>query len=466
MAYKKKLHLANPEKKLKEIEIYHTKRETKVCKSTPKNIELGVRELLSKKVSGTLLGLWLLMPEHLRLGTWDLLKGWTKKGDNDIEPRLALQMVHEACMCVKGIRQSRSLCHQGFELSNGLPYIATDKQIHNLLDSHTSAQAKELQIVLGKIRKQKGDYARKVFAIDPHRVATYSQRVMPKKKKNSKSPSQKVVQYFFCIDTHTGQPIAFTIGSSGKTVTKASLELVEIVKAIIPSKVLLLGDTEHYTTSFIDYLYNKSPFDLLIPAPNKKRINNLLPKLQYERVWAGYAIAETTYKMDGASYPFRLIAQRSGENSSQYTYKSFITKGNGTTIDLLTEQFPKRWSIEEFFNFETTLGWNKVNTLNLNVIYGKLSLTLIAQAAIYQLRKKLPKPYKNWTAEHMANSLFHGIDGDIRVRDDTIIVTMYNLPEKLNIKKHYEHLPEKLEKEGVNPKIPWLYNFKLDFKFK
>jgi len=27
-------------------------------------------------------------------------------------------------------------------------------------------------------------------------------------------------------------------------------------------------------------------------------------------------------------------------------------------------------------------------------------------------------------------------------------------------------MPEKLSSEGINPKIPWLYDFKLDFRFK
>ena len=31
---------------------------------------------------------------------------------------------------------------------------------------------------------------------------------------------------------------------------------------------------------------------------------------------------------------------------------------------------------------------------------------------------------------------------------------------------HYEKLPEKLKREGVDPHIPWLYNYKLDFHFK
>ena len=69
-------------------------------------------------------------------------------------------------------------------------------------------------------------------------------------------------------------------------------------------------------------------------------------------------------------------------------------------------------------------------------------------------------------AKHLADSIFRGIDGDLRVKNDTIIITLYNVPEELNLRKHYENLPGKLEKEGVDPRVPWLYNFKLDFRFK
>jgi len=34
------------------------------------------------------------------------------------------------------------------------------------------------------------------------------------------------------------------------------------------------------------------------------------------------------------------------------------------------------------------------------------------------------------------------------------------------LKQHYEDLPNKLQMQGVNPKIPWLFDFKLDFRFK
>ena len=45
-------------------------------------------------------------------------------------------------------------------------------------------------------------------------------------------------------------------------------------------------------------------------------------------------------------------------------------------------------------------------------------------------------------------------------------VTFYNAPNVEELKKNYENLPEKLEEEGVDPTIPWLYDYKIDFRFK
>ena len=58
------------------------------------------------------------------------------------------------------------------------------------------------------------------------------------------------------------------------------------------------------------------------------------------------------------------------------------------------------------------------------------------------------------------------VDGDIRVWDDTIIVTLYNAPNVDVLRRHYEDLPQKLVSEHVDPRIPWLFNYKLDFRFK
>jgi len=67
-----------------------SRKHNKVVSGDPKSIERRVRQILADKVSGNLAGLWLLVAEHLRLGTWDLLCGWTGQRTERIESRLAL----------------------------------------------------------------------------------------------------------------------------------------------------------------------------------------------------------------------------------------------------------------------------------------------------------------------------------------------------------------------------------------
>ena len=108
----KKLHTLNSKKRQGPIEVHVTKRRVQKRPADRVSIQRSVRELVARKVSGTLLGTWLLIPEHLRLGTWDLLTTWTGDNTGGIQPRLALQMVHEAALRLNGVRRSRSLCHR------------------------------------------------------------------------------------------------------------------------------------------------------------------------------------------------------------------------------------------------------------------------------------------------------------------------------------------------------------------
>jgi hypothetical protein len=52
------------------------------------------------------------------------------------------------------------------------------------------------------------------------------------------------------------------------------------------------------------------------------------------------------------------------------------------------------------------------------------------------------------------------------VVNDTILVTYYNAPNQELLRAQYEDLPAKLRAEGVDPAIPWLYGFQLDFRFR
>lgn len=161
----------------------------------------------------------------MQLGSWDLIKGYTGSTDIDIEPRIAMQIVNEASLCKNRVRRKNYITHQGFELLNGLGFLASDEHVHDFLDNHTVCQAQELQETLAAIRLNNGHYEGDIIAIDPHRIISTTQRVMPKKKKQPRSPSEKMLQTFFALNTQTGQPIGCGIGSPGVNTTKATIPI-------------------------------------------------------------------------------------------------------------------------------------------------------------------------------------------------------------------------------------------------
>ncbi len=254
--------------------------------------------------------------------------------------------------------------------------------------------------------------------------------------------------------------------------TQATPELLDLAARSLTPKsgeTLVLADAEHFSAELLDQVRSDTCFDLLVPMPNypslQKQIQAIAPE-QFTRRWAGYATTrlpyELTHSQSGAFYQF---IQRQGEREQDWTFSVFLSTTDRDEVDALTLDYPKRWHVEEFFNTHQALGWKRAGTMNLNIRYGQMTMALIAQAAIHQFRQRLGEPISTWDAEHLAKSLFRGLDGDVRVRQDTIVVTYYNAPNVERLRAYYENLPDKLQQENVNPRIPWLYDFKLDFRF-
>lgn len=428
---------------------------------------------MADKVCGSFLGLWLLVPEHLRLGTWDLLLGWTGQASERVEPRLALQLVHEAALCVAGLRSKRSLPQKGFALTNGLPFLATDRSIHQLLGSHTVAEAEHLQHALGQLRRASGDYLGNVLVIDPHRSPSYSKRHMRRQRKEPTAAPLKLAQTFFALDGDTCQPLCFTTGTASRTVSQATPPLLDLAAAILGPRsqpTLVLADAEHFTTELVTQVHQRTGLDLLVPMTLRKgfleRLRALPPE-QFTRHWAGYATTRLPYKLSRSEAgPFPLFVQRFGETPQNWKWNAFLCTAEREEVEALTVDFPKRWHVEEFFNKDQALGWERAGTQNVNIRYGHMTLALMAQAVLHRLRRQLGEPQTTWDAKHLAKDFLQGLEGDVRVTTDTILVTYYNAPHADRLRRQYENLPGKLRSENVNPQIPWLYNYQLDFRFR
>jgi hypothetical protein len=472
MVFKKKLYRyrPNPEPAL---ETQATKTRTKPIPCDPRSIEYGVRQGLADKVMGNLAGVWLLAPELLRLGAWDLVCGWTGKRPERVEPRLALQLIHESALCLTGLRLRRGLNQHVFELANGLPFLAADGPVHDLLAARTVADSQRLQVALGQVRRASGHFQGRLLAIDPHRVRSFSQRQMRRHRLDEAARPTKAAQTFFVLDADTHQPVCFTTGTSARTATAAAEELLGLAAQILGTQAgqtLGLADAEHFTVELLDRVKTQTNFDLLVPMPDQPSLRaklRALPPETFQPRWAGYATAKRAYTLKNSQAgPFFQYAQREGERPEDYHFKAFLATKDGDEVEELTGDFPKRWHVEEFFNGNQALGWNRAGTCNLHIRYGQMTMALIAQAAIGQLRQRLGPPAASWDAGHLAKAYFMGLEGDVRVEANTITVTYYNAPDVERLRAHYENLPAKLRGEGIDPCIPWLYGFELDFRFR
>src|ERR1017187_1260924 len=248
--YKKKLYALNSAHPPQFVQSQRTRRQQRRERADPKSLEQQVRQLLADKVSGNQIGIWLLVPERLRLGTWDLLSRWTDQPTPQLEPRLALHVVNEAALCLCSYRQGRSLAQKGFEAANGLPFVPSDQAIHEMLDRHTVQQSQQLQIALGKLRRAGKHFVGRLLAMDPHRMGSSSKRRMRLHRFSRLEKPGKMGQAFFLLDGDTGQPVCFTLLSSAQSVSEASPQLLRLAAEILPlpaeGKPLVLAGKEPY----------------------------------------------------------------------------------------------------------------------------------------------------------------------------------------------------------------------------
>ena len=419
-----------------------------------------------------MIGVWLLLAEHLRLGTWDLLCAFSGRDRSRVEPRLALQLVHEAALGVSGVRARRALSQKGFELANGLPFVASDQAVHELLEPLPVERSRQLQIELGRLRRAAGHFRPRLVAIDPHRLRSYSQRQMRRRAWRPGQAPVKALQTFFCFDVDACQPLVFTLASSARSVAQATPELLEMLDQILEpaaEPVLLLADAEHFSAELFQHVHDHPRFDLLCPMPRTRALIDklaALPGSAFRTHWPGMATARLPYRLRRADAPLQQLVQRLGEQPASYRDSAFLSTSDSPEIEQLCRDYPQRWRVEEFFNAYQAMGWKRAGTPNLNIRYAQMSLALVAQACVEQMRQRLGDPFQHWEAGQLGRRLLQGLDGDVRVRDDTIVVTFYNPPHAERLRRHYQNLPAKLKAEGVNPRLPWLYDFKLDFRFR
>ena len=245
----------------------------------------------------------------------------------------------------------------------------------------------------------------------------------------------KMAQTFWVLDADTHQPVCFTSATAARSVATATPELLDLTNEILQpteQQILVVADAEHFVAPLLTDVQQRTGFDLLVRLPQQRAFlqqYQAIPEEQFTRRWAGYATAKLSAQFKGRHEgTYWQFVERYGERTEDWRFQGFGCTRERDEIAALTEDYPKRWHVEEFFNAHQALGWQRAGTMNLNIRYGQMSLALIAQTVIHQLRTRLGEPYCTWDADHLARDLFFALEGDVRVKGDTIVVTYYNAP--------------------------------------
>jgi hypothetical protein len=89
----------------------------------------------------------------------------------------------------------------------------------------------------------------------------------------------------------------------------------------------------------------------------------------------------------------------------------------------------------------------------------------MAYHVIDNFRHDLGPAYRKMKPDLIYRNFVNGVNGKVQLRGNDIEVTIYGFEHESAVNSIFSNLSDKLEQAGVDPKIPWLGNRIIKFKF-
>jgi hypothetical protein len=299
--------------------------------------------------------------------------------------------------------------------------------------------------------------------VDAHNIKTYSRKAMKHSFITQEDRYGKAVRTFYTQDQTSKKPLIALAAYSGTTVSQVTRRLAILTRAILERDFLMVADKEWYCGQLIQDLHAQYGIAVLTPikaSPKRLVEFDAVPLEHYDQtIWGNVAAVYTTMTdFDGPLWML-LKKQRNG------TYFALITPACSMTADTAMPTYTKRWRIENFFAENAFLGVNHLPSLNLNAIQTMLSLRLLAFHVMDNFRHDLGAAYQKKTPELIHREFVDGVQGRVQLRGNIIEVRIYGFEHEAAAAAILTNLDTKLEHAGVDPRIPWLGNYRLRFTF-
>lgn len=273
----------------------------------------------------------------------------------------------------------------------------------------------------------------------------------------------KAIRTFYTQDQESGKPLFALAAYSGTSVSQITRRITGMTHDILGQKFLMVADKEWYCGQLIRDLHKQYGVSILVPvkqSENRIREFTAVPLNRYDKtVWGNIATLYTTMKdFDGPL--LMLIKQREDGK-----YFALITPEHKLTPDIAMPTYTKRWRIENFFSDNSHLGVDRLPSIGLDVIQTVLSLRLFAYHVMDNFRHDLGPGYSHKTPEIICREFVDGVQGRLQLHRDVITINIYGFEHEAAAATILTNLDAKFAKANVDPRIPWLGNRRLKFRF-
>jgi hypothetical protein len=433
---------------------------------TRHGIEHEVSALLKRGLTSTSAGGFFFIPYMLQLRANDLLASLGAAKQQGIpNESIALGIIFESIFgFTAGIRAVDSVSRTDFGLLAGLPFLPSVSTQYRFLQDVPVQDGLDFQTKLGKQLISLGQVTPGFpVNVDGHNIKTFSRKAMKLSFLTKEDRYGKAIRTFYTQDQESKKPLIALAAYSGTTVSQVTRQLSAQTRDILGRDFFMVADKEWYCGQLIQELHQQYGVAVLTPmksSTKRKEQFDAVPLDKYDRtIWGNIATLYTTRtNFDG---PIRLLLKRRRNGK----YFALITPATEVTAETAMPVYTKRWRIENFFAENAFMGMHRLPSMNLNTIQTMLSLRLFAYHVMDNFRYDLGHDYRNKTPELIHREFVDGIQGRVQLRSDVIEVNVYGFQHQAAVESILTNVDAKLKHADVDPRIPWLGNRRLRFKF-
>lgn len=356
---------------------------------------------------------------------------------------------------------------EGIAMASGLPIKPDQSHLHRFLKEPLFSDVDQFIRSIGKRQYEIGQIDGSVVSLDSH-LMTYHGKIEIQKDKDGKTMfPRKAIKAHAVHDQKYRNPIYLTVRYPGTKATEIGRDLMEATKEIIPDKETVVAMDKWFSVGeLLEHIREGGQKFITLIRRHEKRIGEMerIPLSRFRRLTTKMGVTSIKTQLRNYREDVRLVVVEDSTGGVRCLY-GYLTNDEKSEEEKIVEMYSGRWGIEFWFDEGKFLGIDKLPGIELNEINLCLATKLVAYNVMSAFRA-------NVGGENLGHNLstiyekFFNVQALVKLRGDRILVTIYGHPQEDEIGPLYHDLQQKLRHKGIQPRVSWLNNHFLEFKFK